>query len=268
MKATHQKTVKELKNEGFKSVNEFEHLYINEKGKVYSTTARKYLKPTARNYIKTENKYLNVPKLVLMTFKGEKYKSGQIYYIDGNKENLHSENVKYSRLFTPEQNNTVNTADLLTCIRCYFEVDKKYKIRDNIKTRLYLQIIIEKRDFFAKHKTLKHIEVYLTYLGKHLFEKKSLTDTAKTHFLTTRDCLVIINEFTNLLISEVLQDLKNGYLHELEYKPNRPTKTDEIRQINHYRKASGQKPLPLKKKSVKQSIKDFEKYVQDLQKQD
>jgi len=265
-RATPPKTAKQLKKDGFKPIPGYESLLISETGKVYSLQTAKHLKRTERNYIKHENKYLSVPKLVLMTFKGEPYKSGQIVYIDGIKTNSSKENIKYTRLFVPEQSTKVNTADLLTSIRCYFEVDKNFKIRDNFKTRLYLQNIIEKRGFFAKHKNIQHIDVYLTYLGKHIFEQKSIIDTAKVHSLPVRDCLVIVNSFTSTLISEILQDLKNGYLQQLEYKPKQPTKTDRIRQINEYLTANGQKGVPLRKKSIKQTVKEFEKYVQDLQK--
>lgn len=240
MKATRPKTTKELKNEGFKLVNEFDYLYINEKGKVYDTNKRKYLTPTARNYIQTENKYLSVPKLVLMTFDGKAYKSGQIQYIDGNKANLSRENIKYSRLHSKEQTEKVNTADLLTAIRCYFEIDQKYKIRNNFYTRLFLESIIEKRAFFTKHKKTKHIEVYLTYLGKHLFEQKSIADTAKEHCLSVRDCLVIVNGFTNVLINEILQELKTGTLQKLEY----------------------QKP----KQTIKESLQDFKQHLNSFEK--
>ena len=240
MKATRPKTAKELKNEGFRLVNGFDYLYINENGKVYDTNKRKYLTPTARNYIKPENKYLSVPKLVLMTFDGKAYKSGQIQYIDGNKANLSRENIKYSRLFTTEQSNKVNKSDLLTAIRCYFEIDQKYKIRNNFYTRLFLESILAKRAFFTKHKKTKHIEVYLTYLGKHLFELKSIADTAKEHCLSVRDCLLIVNSFTNILISEILHELKNGTLFVLEY----------------------QKP----KRTIKESLKDFKQHLNSFEK--
>ncbi|MDD4992150.1 MAG: hypothetical protein PHR83_07965 [Paludibacter sp.] len=260
----HPKTARQLKKDGFRAVQGFESLLINETGKVYNLQTAKYIKPTSGNYIRIEKECLSVPKLVLLTFKGEQYKSGQIVYIDGNKTNLSKENIKYSRLFTSEQNNKVNAADLLTALRCYFEVDKNFKIRDNFKTRLYLQHIIEKRGFFAKYKKIQHIEVYLTYLGKHIFEQKSIIDTANAHGLPVRDCLIIINSFTNTLISEILQDLKNGYLHELEYKPKQPTKTDELKQVNKYLTENGHNPVRLRKQSEKEILRDYEKFSNEF----
>ena len=177
MRATNRtQTAKELKKAGFISVPEHETLLINNTGKVYDTNTGKYLKPTARNYITAENKYLSLPKLVLMTFKGEKYRNGQIHYKDGNNKNLSPSNIQYSRIFAPKQTEPINKADLLTAIRCYFEVDRKFKIRDNFKVRLYLQNIIEKRAFFAKHKKTQYIEIYLTclnFLGNIFLKKKA-----------------------------------------------------------------------------------------------
>ena len=122
MKNERTKTETELKKDAFKSITDFNYLYINEKGKVYSIKTGKYLQPTPRNYVKTENKYLKVPKLVLMAFNGEPIRNGKILYIDGNTANLSRQNLKYSRLFTIEQTNKVNKADLLTAIRCYIRV--------------------------------------------------------------------------------------------------------------------------------------------------
>jgi len=259
------KTEKELKKEGFKLIENYNYLYINVNGKVYSTKTRKYIQPTARNYIKAGQKYINVPKVVLMAFKNEPIRNGKILYIDGNTANLSHVNIKYSRLFTNEQTKKVNNTDLMTSIRCYFEVEQKFKIRDNFKTRLFLKSILEKRAFFLRHKKIQGIEVYLTYLGKHLFEQKSIAYTAKEHSLPVRDCLVIVNSFTNILITEILQDLENGILYIHGYLPKLPTKTDEIKQINEYLTSKGQTALPLRKKSEKQIVKDFQNYLQDLQ---
>lgn len=258
MKTARPKTENELKKECFKLLDGFTHLYINDAGNVYDTNKKKYLKPTSRNYIKPGNKYLSVPKLVLMTFKGEPYKRGQIHYIDGKMQNMSVKNIKYTRLYTPEQNNKVNKDNLFTAIRCYFEVELNFKIRDTFKTRFFLQTIIDKRGFINYHRKLEHIQIYLTYMGLNLFTQKSITQTAHAHGLPVRDCLVIVNSFTNLLISEILHELKKGTLHVNEYKPKKPTKTDNKRQINEYLTEHGQKPIPLRKKSLKESLKDFE----------
>jgi len=265
MKATRPKTAKELKTEGFKPVKGFESLFINETGRVYNLKTGKYLKPNARNYIQSENKYLSVPKLVLMTFEGKKYQNGKIVYLNGNKTDLSKENIKYSRLFAKQQPAKVNKADLLTAIRCYFEVDHKFKTTDHFRTRLYLQSITKKRDFFYKNRNKPFIKLYFTYIGLDSINKRNIAETAKLHRLPVRDCSIIINSFTNSLINEVLQDTKNGILHEIEFKPKQPTQTDKVRQINQYLTEHGQKPLQLRKKSVKQTIKDFEKYLKNFE---
>jgi hypothetical protein len=248
-------TVKELKKAGFRTVPEHKNILISNTGKVYDINTGKYLKPTARNYIKPENKYLSLPKLVLLTFKGEKYRNGQIHYIDGNNKNFSPSNIQYNSIFDSKQTEPINKADLLTAIRCYFEVTRKFNITDKIKTHLYLQEITQIRHYFYKNRNKPFINLYLTYIGFDIIYKRNIAETAKLHGLPVRDCLLIVNRFTNTLINEILQDLKNGYLNIKEYKPKKPTKTDEIRKINEYLKEHGKKPFPLKKKSVKQSAK-------------
>ena len=231
---TRNETIHQLKEKGFILVVGQRNLYINEEGKVYSLKHGRYLTPTAKNHIKLEKNCLSVPKLVLMTFKGEPYRSGQIHYIDGNSKNMSRENVKYSCLFPTNQSVIVNKADLMTAIRCYFEVDKRYTVDDAYTTRRYLHTITEHRAFMKLNESKQHIEVYKTYINVLLFGLQSIVQTAKVHSLGVRDCSIIVNRFTNELITAILQDLKNGTLHEHPYKQKKPTKPQQTKQANNY----------------------------------
>lgn len=246
-------SLKELKQNGFKQVMGFNSLFINQAGNAYDRETGKYLTRTKNNYIKSGSKCLNIPKLILQAFKGQKYRAGQMVYIDGNRANLEPDNLKYARLFEPSRINEVNPTDLLTALRCYFDVEKSFKAKNTFKTRLYLQLITEKRGFLVNKNGLQNFQVYRTYL-KGL--TSNLSQTAKEHGLTIRDCAIIVNDFTNILINEILNDLKSGYLSLYDYKPKQPTKTDIIKQWNEQ---SGQRPLPLRKQSLKESLKEFEK---------
>lgn len=248
--------INQLKQNGFKMVKCYPYLYINENGKVFNLNTGKHLQPGRRNIIKPETNELNLLKLVLQAFKGETYRAGQIVFIDGNKANITAENIKYSRLFEPGKTIEVNKDDLITAIRCYFEVEKRYTTKDTLQTALFLDIIINKRHFFYDHYNTPFIEFFKTYIVGF---KNSLSYTAKKHGLTVRDCSIIVNGFINQLIADILQDLKAGFLKINDYQPRKKTETQILKEYNEQRKANGQKPLPLRKKSLKESLKEFEK---------
>ncbi len=248
-RATRNETIHQLKEHGFILVKGYRNLYINEMGAVYSLKHDRYLTPTAKNYIALEKGYLSVPKLVLMAFNGEPYRNGQIHYIDGNNKNLSPENIRYSCLFPTNKNITVNKADLMTAVRCYFEVEKRYSIDDVYTTRRYLHTITEHRAFMKLNENKQYIEVYKTYINVLLFGLNSIGKTAKEYGLSIHDCQVIVNSFTNELISGILKDLENGTLHEHQYKKKQPTKAQQARQTNNYLLSIGQTPTATKKKA-------------------
>jgi hypothetical protein len=248
---TRNETIHQLKELGFILVKGYRQLYINEVGQVYSLEHDRYLTPTAKNYIRLEKGYLSIPKLVLMAFKGEPYRSGQIHYIDGNSKNMSRENVKYSCLFPTNKSVIVNKHDLMTAIRCYFEVDKRYTIDDAYTTRRYLQTITEHRSFMQLNDSKQYIEVYKTYINVFLFGLNSIVETAKVHSLSVRDCSIIVNGFTNELITDILNDLEKGKLKNHPYKQKKPTKAQQTRQSNNYLKSIGQSPMTTRNKSAK-----------------
>ena len=213
--------INHLKQNGFKMVKDYQSLYINETGNVYSLKAGEYLKPDHRNTIKAEHQRLSVHKLILQTFKGEAYRAGRIVYIDGNKANTTAQNIKYSRLFEPGKTIKVNTKDLMTAIRCYFEVKKRYTTKDSIQTRMFARLIISERGFFIDNSKKPYIEVFKTYIEGI---QNSLSATAKTHGLTAIDCSIIVNGFINQLISDILKDLKAGILRINDYQPRKKRK--------------------------------------------
>lgn len=253
-------TVKQLKDAEFKQVKNYSNLYINQSGNVHDLTTGKCLKPTSNNYVRTQSEYLSLPKLILEAFAGQTYRAGQTVYIDGNKSNLTPLNLKYARLFEPSRTYEVNQADLMAAIRCYFEVDKRYKVKDTFQTRLFIQAITEKRRFLINKNGLPNFQVYRTYLNGLT---NNLITTAKEHGLTVRDCAIIVNDFTNVLIDEILTDLKTGYLKLQDYKPKPPTETDKRKQWNEHAKATGKKTIPLRKQSLKESLKEFKSRLND-----
>lgn len=252
--------INKLKQEGYKMVTGYSYLYIHPTGKVYNLKIDKYLKRNARNYIKADNECLSVPKLALQAFANQPYKNGQISYKDGNRDNIGIENITYRRIFEPTRTpDPVSLEKLLTAIRCYFSVKERYKVNDRLQTRLYLQSITRQRLFFIEKHDLKHIEVFETFING-----ENTTQTATKHGLSTMDCSVIINQFTNILVKSILTDLEKGLLSIQPYKPKPPTITQTIREHNKWLIERGKKPLPLRKKSLKETLRDFKKTIDEF----
>jgi len=251
----------QLTQTGFKKIPGFNFLFINQTGSVYSFKTGKYLKQNSRNYIKQQNQYLSVPKLILQVFSGQIYKSGHVIRVDGNKLNLTPQNLKYANLSEQNTRHKVNPIDLKNAIRCYFRVEKKYKVKDTSQTRRYLQAITEKRRFLDERNGMKYIEVFKTYLKG---TENNITKTAKAHELTVLDCANIVNNFKNILIDDVLYEFKTGLLHRHGYANKELTLTEAIRRWNKYTKEYGIKPISLRKPSQKEKIKSFEKFVAEF----
>jgi hypothetical protein len=191
---------------------------------IYSLKTADFIKHTSINYIKIENRYLNVSKLVLQAFKGEPYRPGQIAYNDGQPFNLYVHNIKYKALFERTQKNEVNKADLMTAIRCYFAVNENYKTKDYLQTRQYLRIMTNDRAFFDLKSEHEHVEIFRTFIKGY---DNSIIKTAKIHKMSVLNCAVIVNGFINLLVSDIMTDLKSGILSIKQFEPPRKRKPTE-----------------------------------------
>jgi len=226
-------SIQQLRKNGFKSIEVFKFLFINQTGNVYNLNTGKYLKPNERNYIQFAGEYISIPKMILQTFAGQRYRAGQIEYRDGNKENLTPQNLKYKRLFEPTKINTLNIKGLYTSIRCYFEVEKRFRASDTLRTKIYLQAITEKRDFFTEKNGLKNYEVLKTYLSELT---NTIDQTAKMNGLGYRDYSIMVNELINNLISDILTDLNEGKLKICSFIP-KITKTEKVKIWNEHKTA-------------------------------
>ncbi len=254
--------IKQLRAKGFKMVKGYHSLYVNREGKVYNLSKERYLTNTPKNYVITNKKRLNVAKLILQAFKGIEYRKGQILHIDGNEHNINPENIKYKSLFAPDHSpDPISESEMIKAIRCYFQVKKDFTTKDILQTKMYLRQITTIRAFFVDHYNAPHIEVFKTYLlgeGIHTYQNPTILDTAHQCGLNFRDCHHIINGFKNTLIKEILQDLNKGTLTVKDlFKPL--TKTEILKNYNKELIKRGTKPLPLRKKSLNERLKDFDK---------
>lgn len=251
--------IKQLKENGYKRIPNIPYLYLNIYGKIYSLKKDKELKPNAKNLIFIENKYLNVPKMMLLVFRKEPIRSNQqIRYIDGDKSNLQIENIEYVRKYKSGLKTNVNNENLYTAIRCYFNVPKKYKVKDRFRTRMYLSEILERRGFYIDNRDKEGIEVFKSYMQDTISNHAVI---AQKHNISIWDCAYIVNSFINQLSSEILKALEAGILQIKDFKK---TKKQELKELNEYLISKGLPPVRLRKKSNKELIKDFEKYSNNL----
>lgn len=257
-------TTAQLKKAGFIKVKGFKNLFINAKGEALNRKLNRLIKPNRRNDIYTEHKRQSLPKLILNTFAKQPIRSGQITYINGNRSNLAASNLKYSRIFEPSTKSPVNQSDLMTAIRCYFRVPKDYKTKDLILTRIYLQNIIENRDYFTTHAKNKNIDVFKYYISGY---GKTNVTTAKQFEITALDVNTIVNQNLNTLINEILQDINKAMLTIQDFKPKDQTQTDILKKLNINRIANGFQPLPLRKLSQKEQDKRAIEKIKAFQEQ-
>lgn len=223
------KPIRELSANGFKRVPCIPDLMINEMGTVYNLQTGKVLKPSQHQTVRTPNgKSVKVAKLILSAFCGQPIReNSHTKHKNGNRNDFKPENVEYIQKHEKGLKTKINAENLKTAIRCYFEVPKKYNVKDNFTTRIYLQRIIEKRDFYAENKKDAEISVFRHYMDG---VTNSRAETAKACGLSLRDCNIIINRFINQLISEITADLQAERLTVKNYRPKPKSKKQILRE--------------------------------------
>ena len=254
--------VRDLIAKGFKRVQTLSDLFINECGAVYSLTKGKELTRDKRNTVNVDGKRVNVAKLLLSAFSGEPMReNSHIMYIDGNSSNISPSNVKYPQIYTNGLKTDVNPDQLRDIIRCYFEVPPKYSVNNQVITRMFLAEIIRKRAFYTVYSTESGINIFKSYMQGYT---KNRIETAKENGISVRDCSFVVNKFLNILITDIITDLEAGKLTKQVYQTRPKTKTQILREVNEYLTANGGEPVPLRRKSEKELLKDFKKYLNDF----
>lgn len=258
------KVIRNLKANGYKQVSDYPSLYLNENGTVYSLKKGRELKATAKHLVLVDNEYLNIPKLLLLVFRKEPIRNNQhIRYIDGNRSNFTLSNIEYVQKFGNGLKAKINNEELLTAIRCYFEVKKKYKIKDYFTTRFYLNWILDERKFYIEYYDREGIEIFRSYMDGVF---NNLVSVAKKHNISISSCKYVVHGFINQLINDIFLDLKEGKLTIKDFKPRRKTQTQELRELNEYLLVCGFTPVRLLKKSDREIIRDYEKHCEELKK--
>lgn len=233
-----------LKGTGNKQIPGMQGYYINQTGQVTSVKTGNPLKwITGRDLIRIESKMYNVPKLILLAFRGEPYrKQKRIAYTDGNKGNISLQNIRYAGLAVNLPDTVINDADFVNAVRCYIQVRKRYNRLDNIATQIYLKCITERRCFFRCYIKSPYIDVFQAYLSGF---RMCIASTAKEKGIPIKECGIIVRWYLNLLIRDIQKDVEIGLLTVLTFQPRKKTIAQVLKEFNTGRIADGLPPLTI-----------------------
>lgn len=250
--------IADLKKQGFRRIPETD-IFINEQGQ---TMIYPKNQPASRDRLTLNGKTIRIEKVVLWIFKGEPIRGGKIVHIDGNASNNSPENLKYRTLGTlTAAPVNVNRPDLLTAIRCFKAVEKRFKARtSDPQTRDFLKDIFPIRVKTPFQSMTEFERIFLDWCycweckpttNKQISEKYGLTLLEAKNLIATQ-----LNRFTGAII----QDLENGKLTLFPYykRPRKPAdKTPYLpASIKKAFRELGMKPKPPRDwKKIRQSDK-------------
>lgn len=224
---------KQFQAKGLKQAKAFPDLFVSESGAVYNLNTGKEISRDARQAISLNGKRIKVAKLILNAYSGEKYRESQsVEHIDGNKNNLRPENLRYSQIYSKTDYIKIHPARIKQAIRCYYEVLPSFKVSDYLITKTYLSDIACKRAFFVEYAYMKNIEVFSSYINSITLSRLQV---AQMYGLKTRDCNIIINRHLNTLLEDIETDLILNKLSVLDYHKQK-TKRDAIKQFQEYKR--------------------------------
>ena len=250
-------TIKELQNKGYKKTS-VPGLYLTNAGKAYNYLTKRECKPTTKGQVKLSGKGYNLAKMVLETFKKEPVRTGQILFLNGNDKDFGCNNLSYA---VGTHYKAPSEADLIYCIRLYFEVPKKLT-RNDILFKDYLKSIAELRGFIYKHKS-NEFNLFLDWL-KPFTQSQSKAKISIANGYTVRNGENAINKYLGLLVKECLEDQENGILKVKQFKSKPPTKTQKLKDFQKFINENGLDiKIPLRKPSVKET---FNKYLKQNEK--
>lgn len=151
---------------------------------------------------------------------------------------------------------------IVFCISLYFSIPKNFN-RSNYLFKMYLQKIVENRFFMQTINNEPEKNLFKKYLSTQKTKRQiSVEETKKT-----TSGVYLINKNLKQLVFEIMHDYKNGVLNIVEYKKP-PTKREANRKTNEYLQEMGfTERIPLKKKSQKEVLKDWEKFKNELETQ-
>lgn len=251
-------SIVELQKQGFKKTK-IKGLYVSNKGLCYNYITKRNLNIT-NGKITINSKAYNLAKIILETFCKIPTRSGQVIFINGNDKDFDFENLEYKS--TIKEPIPV-AADLIKCIRFYFEVDKNLNTK-SLLTKYYLYEIIKIRGFNLKYKGID-FDLFLEYSKNDFYIFSNNQKTVFDNFnYTATNGKNAINKYLNLLICECLQDFDNELLKVKDFKPKPLTKTQKLKALQKSVNEIGLNvKIPLRKPSVKETLNKYLKQTQN-----
>lgn len=207
------KKAAELKQKGYRPVKGFRGLYVAPDGRAFDLAKQKRLNMERGRNILYKGARVNILKIIMFVFNGEPIRKNEhVYFIDGDSSNTTHTNLKYSAI-RPGSVKRDFEKELMS-VRCYYPVLEDYNPRYIGLSKLYFSAIAEKRAFYDRKKGVKFIEVFRCYLEGGDVSRFCMSE---------RNLRRVINDFMDLLTSEIIKDLENGALRVLPFIAPRPT---------------------------------------------
>lgn len=224
----HKPKVRDLNNLGYKRTT-IKGLYIKNDGTAYNFTTHRNLK-ARKSFLHFMGKDYNIAKLVLQTFCKIPIRNGHIKFKNGIKTDFNYLNLEYK--CTVKQN-PPNEKDLVLCVRLYFKVREKFN-KNSFMFKYYLDEISKKRGFEITTAKTKGSILFFEWLRFGFnSESKSIYNLGTKHGFSATNGKNEVYKYLNLLVNEVIEDYKKGFL-----------------KVNEFYK-------PVRKKTLKQALKEF-----------
>lgn len=145
--------------------------------------------------------------------------------------------------------------EIIFCISLYFAIAPKFS-KEQISYKFYLNEIVNTRQYLLKIQNPKEREVFMCFLS----EQKSKLQISKELTNHAKKGVYLIDKNLQLLIYEIMQDYKNGFLQVKEYQKPK-TQREKTHQANEYLKEIGSPHrIPLREPSQREILSKWEKY--------
>lgn len=252
--------VRDLVLQGFKKT-QISGFYVSKTGECYNVDSNKKL--SIRNgKISIRNKAYNVAKIILATFAKIPVRNGRINFKNGNENDFSFNNLEYHS--TLQQRPPIE-ADLIKCVRLYFQVETNFNT-SSFSYKYYLNEIIFKRGFQYQYIGID-FDLFLDYFKNDFYTSNSQLAVSIKFGYSIRNAINAINKYSNVLVTDCLQDFENGILQIKDFAPPPPTKTQKLKALQKSINEIGLNvKIPLRKSSAKELLNRYKKQTNEQKK--
>lgn len=236
-------TIREIQNKGYKKTT-VKGLYLTNKGEAYNIDTNNHLRIARMGKVIVKGKEYNLAKLILETYKKIPVRKGAILFLNGNNSDYSLNNIKYA---TGTHYKAPSEANIIKCIRLYFEVDKNIN-RTHIFFKMHLKAIALKRGFLCLHNE-KDFKLFLSWIEPFSKSKSALSVDNGYTVINGTDA---INKYLSMLVSECLKDYELGLLKIIDFAPKPLTTREKNIKTNEVAKMAGLNiKVPLRNSNIK-----------------